>query len=206
MEGTKSYLEGRRSLNISLGIRWRTHHLRRACIRDSCLDSVARELRRRVLCIAFQETMVQGYETQTDVRAVLKVPRAAQKSSSSEQVVQRSEKTKAKNGMCSPRLGVECATPSSSIKRRIHVVTTRPWRLIPRRTRAVALRPRPSLLPPPPPRTAMSTAHRPTWDPAQAKDVKGGSRQFSVRDMAAHTKLKFRYGASNLCKQLEYEY
>ncbi|KAI0076378.1 Cwf15/Cwc15 cell cycle control protein, partial [Panus rudis PR-1116 ss-1] len=38
----------------------------------------------------------------------------------------------------------------------------------------------------------MSTAHRPTWDPAQAKDVKGGSRQFSVRDMAAHTKLKFR--------------
>ncbi|KAF8963612.1 Pre-mRNA-splicing factor Cwf15/Cwc15 [Flammula alnicola] len=38
----------------------------------------------------------------------------------------------------------------------------------------------------------MSTAHRPTWDPAQAKDVKGGSRQFSVRDMAAHTKMKFR--------------
>ncbi|PBK71296.1 Cwf15/Cwc15 cell cycle control protein [Armillaria solidipes] len=38
----------------------------------------------------------------------------------------------------------------------------------------------------------MSTAHRPTWDPAQAKDVKGGSRQFSVRDMASHTKLKFR--------------
>ncbi|KAF9529752.1 Pre-mRNA-splicing factor Cwf15/Cwc15 [Crepidotus variabilis] len=38
----------------------------------------------------------------------------------------------------------------------------------------------------------MSTAHRPTWDPAQARDVKGGSRQFSVRDMAAHTKLKFR--------------
>ncbi|EED79473.1 predicted protein [Postia placenta Mad-698-R] len=38
----------------------------------------------------------------------------------------------------------------------------------------------------------MSTAHRPTWEPAQAKDVKGGSRQFSARDMAAHTKLKFR--------------
>ncbi|EAU91802.2 hypothetical protein CC1G_04570 [Coprinopsis cinerea okayama7 len=38
----------------------------------------------------------------------------------------------------------------------------------------------------------MSTAHRPTWDPAQAKDQKAGSRQFSVRDMAAHTKLKFR--------------
>ncbi|RXW25576.1 hypothetical protein EST38_g258 [Candolleomyces aberdarensis] len=38
----------------------------------------------------------------------------------------------------------------------------------------------------------MSTAHRPTWDPAQAKDSKAGSRQYSVRDMAAHTKLKFR--------------
>ncbi|KAJ7591616.1 Pre-mRNA-splicing factor Cwf15/Cwc15 [Mycena floridula] len=38
----------------------------------------------------------------------------------------------------------------------------------------------------------MSTAHRPTWDPAQAKDVVGGSRQFSVRDMPSHTKLKFR--------------
>ncbi|KAJ7072909.1 Pre-mRNA-splicing factor Cwf15/Cwc15 [Mycena amicta] len=38
----------------------------------------------------------------------------------------------------------------------------------------------------------MSTAHRPTWDPAQAKDIKGGSRQFSARDMAMHTKLKFR--------------
>ncbi|KZS88199.1 Cwf15/Cwc15 cell cycle control protein [Sistotremastrum niveocremeum HHB9708] len=38
----------------------------------------------------------------------------------------------------------------------------------------------------------MSTAHRPTWDPAQAKEVKGGSRQFSARDMAAQTKLKFR--------------
>lgn len=43
----------------------------------------------------------------------------------------------------------------------------------------------------------MSTAHRPTWDPAQAKDVKGGSRQFSVRDMAAHTKLKFRQECSS---------
>ncbi|KAJ3867424.1 Pre-mRNA-splicing factor Cwf15/Cwc15 [Lentinula novae-zelandiae] len=38
----------------------------------------------------------------------------------------------------------------------------------------------------------MSTAHRPTWDPAQARDVKGGSRQVSVRDMPSHTKLKFR--------------
>ncbi|KAF8309079.1 Cwf15/Cwc15 cell cycle control protein [Clavulina sp. PMI_390] len=38
----------------------------------------------------------------------------------------------------------------------------------------------------------MSTAHRPTWDPAQARDVKGGSRQYSTRDMASQTKLKFR--------------
>ncbi|KIO22038.1 hypothetical protein M407DRAFT_245299 [Tulasnella calospora MUT 4182] len=38
----------------------------------------------------------------------------------------------------------------------------------------------------------MSTAHRPTWDPAQAKEVKSGSRQFSARDIASHTKLKFR--------------
>ncbi|KAH9026244.1 Cwf15/Cwc15 cell cycle control protein [Lactarius hengduanensis] len=38
----------------------------------------------------------------------------------------------------------------------------------------------------------MSTAHRPTWDPAQAREVKGGSRPYFVRDMAAHTKLKFR--------------
>ncbi|KAH9994299.1 Pre-mRNA-splicing factor Cwf15/Cwc15 [Russula vinacea] len=38
----------------------------------------------------------------------------------------------------------------------------------------------------------MSTAHRPTWDPAQAREIKGSSRQYSVRDMAAHTKLKFR--------------
>ena len=39
----------------------------------------------------------------------------------------------------------------------------------------------------------MSTAHRPTWDPAQAKDTKGASRLMSARDMNAHTKLKFRY-------------
>ena len=28
-------------------------------------------------------------------------------------------------------------------------------------------------------------------DPAQAREVKGGSRLYSVRDMAAHTRLKF---------------
>ena len=50
-------------------------------------------------------------------------------------------------------------------------------------------------------KATMSTAHRPTWDPAQAKDVKGGSRQFSVRDMAAHTKLKFRYAPTSLSRE-----
>jgi protein CWC15 len=44
----------------------------------------------------------------------------------------------------------------------------------------------------------MSTAHRPTWDPAQAREIKGSSRQYSVRDMAAHTKLKFRCGLHQL--------
>ncbi|KZT55681.1 Cwf15/Cwc15 cell cycle control protein [Calocera cornea HHB12733] len=38
----------------------------------------------------------------------------------------------------------------------------------------------------------MSTAHRPTWTPAQGKTARGNTRQFSARDMAAHTKLKFR--------------
>ncbi|KAG8966893.1 hypothetical protein FRC03_011078 [Tulasnella sp. 419] len=38
----------------------------------------------------------------------------------------------------------------------------------------------------------MSTAHRPTWDPAQGKEIKGGSRQYSARDIASQTKLKFR--------------
>ena len=38
----------------------------------------------------------------------------------------------------------------------------------------------------------MSTAHRPTWDPAQARDRVAGSRQYSSRDMAQQTKLKFR--------------
>ncbi|KAG8809554.1 hypothetical protein FRC17_003394 [Serendipita sp. 399] len=38
----------------------------------------------------------------------------------------------------------------------------------------------------------MSTAHRPTWNPAVGKEVKSGSRQFSTRDVASHTKLKFR--------------
>ncbi|SCV68615.1 BQ2448_736 [Microbotryum intermedium] len=38
----------------------------------------------------------------------------------------------------------------------------------------------------------MSTAHRPTWDPAQGKDSRLNSRVYSSRDLAAHTRLKFR--------------
>ncbi|KZV96733.1 Cwf15/Cwc15 cell cycle control protein [Exidia glandulosa HHB12029] len=38
----------------------------------------------------------------------------------------------------------------------------------------------------------MSTAHRPTWDPAQGRERAAGSRQYSSRDMAQQTKLKFR--------------
>ncbi|KAK9898177.1 Cwf15/Cwc15 cell cycle control protein [Cystobasidium minutum MCA 4210] len=38
----------------------------------------------------------------------------------------------------------------------------------------------------------MSTAHRPTWAPAQARDVGSGSKVISVRDVSSHTKLKFR--------------
>ncbi|CAD6586311.1 MAG: hypothetical protein CYPHOPRED_003470 [Cyphobasidiales sp. Tagirdzhanova-0007] len=38
----------------------------------------------------------------------------------------------------------------------------------------------------------MSTAHRPTWAPAQARSVGSGSRQISVKDVNAFTKLKFR--------------
>lgn len=38
----------------------------------------------------------------------------------------------------------------------------------------------------------MSTAHRPTWAPAQGKEGRQNSRSYSSRDLAAHTKLKFR--------------
>ncbi|GAA94947.1 uncharacterized protein L969DRAFT_25787 [Mixia osmundae IAM 14324] len=38
----------------------------------------------------------------------------------------------------------------------------------------------------------MSTAHRPTWTPAQGKEARANSRQVSVRQMASHTRLKFR--------------
>ena len=45
---------------------------------------------------------------------------------------------------------------------------------------------------------SMTTSHRPTWAPAKGHEEQGGSRafgpskQFSSRDIAAHTKLKYR--------------
>ena len=47
----------------------------------------------------------------------------------------------------------------------------------------------------------MTTAHRPTWAPAKGGEEQGGtrifapSRQFSAKDQAAQTKLKFRCAA-----------
>jgi len=38
----------------------------------------------------------------------------------------------------------------------------------------------------------MSSAHRPTWAPAQGKEGLQNSKVYSSRDIAAHTKLKFR--------------
>ncbi|KAL7006328.1 complexed with cef1p [Cystobasidiomycetes sp. EMM_F5] len=38
----------------------------------------------------------------------------------------------------------------------------------------------------------MSTAHRPTWVPAQARDAGSATRQVSTKDQNAYTKLKFR--------------
>ncbi|GAA6020221.1 hypothetical protein JCM10207_004377 [Rhodosporidiobolus poonsookiae] len=38
----------------------------------------------------------------------------------------------------------------------------------------------------------MSSAHRPTWTPAQGKEGRNNSKSYSSRDLASHTKLKFR--------------
>ncbi|GAA5922120.1 spliceosome-associated CWC15 family protein [Sporobolomyces koalae] len=38
----------------------------------------------------------------------------------------------------------------------------------------------------------MSSAHRPTWAPAQGKEGRQNSKVYSSRDLASHTKLKFR--------------
>ncbi|KAK4052901.1 complexed with cef1p [Microbotryomycetes sp. JL221] len=49
----------------------------------------------------------------------------------------------------------------------------------------------------------MSSAHRPTWDPAQGKAARGNSRIYSVRDMAAHTRLKFRQPGQGSTTEVE---
>ena len=38
----------------------------------------------------------------------------------------------------------------------------------------------------------MSSAHRPTWAPAVGKESRGGTKILLSRDIASHTKLKFR--------------
>lgn len=38
----------------------------------------------------------------------------------------------------------------------------------------------------------MSQAHRPTWNPAQGRETKAGSRQVSKLSLPSYTKLKFR--------------
>ncbi|KAH9163774.1 Cwf15/Cwc15 cell cycle control protein [Lactarius sanguifluus] len=49
----------------------------------------------------------------------------------------------------------------------------------------------------------MGTLRRIRSDPAQAREVKGGSRQYSVRDMAARTKLKFRQPGQTSMDEVE---
>ncbi|KAI8450685.1 Pre-mRNA-splicing factor Cwf15/Cwc15 [Phakopsora pachyrhizi] len=43
----------------------------------------------------------------------------------------------------------------------------------------------------------MSSAHRPTWTPEMGKDSRMNTKQYSSRDIAAHTNLKFRKAYQN---------
>ncbi|OAV99220.1 hypothetical protein PTTG_06851 [Puccinia triticina 1-1 BBBD Race 1] len=43
----------------------------------------------------------------------------------------------------------------------------------------------------------MSSAHRPTWTPAMGKDARMNTKQYSSRDIAGHTKLKYRQPGQN---------
>ncbi|KAH9811624.1 Pre-mRNA-splicing factor Cwf15/Cwc15 [Melampsora americana] len=43
----------------------------------------------------------------------------------------------------------------------------------------------------------MSSAHRPTWTPAMGKDARLNTKQYSSRDIAGHTKLKYRQPGQN---------
>lgn len=66
-----------------------------------------------------------------------------------------------------------------------------PWSCLVRGSEGQA-RMRVTVTAPPASHLDMSTAHRPTWTPAQGKERAAGSRQYSSRDMAQQTKLKFR--------------
>ena len=54
----------------------------------------------------------------------------------------------------------------------------------------------------------MTTAHRPTWNPAQASKDQGGnkfiapSKQFSARDLPGHTTLKYRQEGQNTVDEI----
>ncbi|RUP45623.1 Cwf15/Cwc15 cell cycle control protein-domain-containing protein [Jimgerdemannia flammicorona] len=51
-------------------------------------------------------------------------------------------------------------------------------------------------------RAIMTTAARPTFDPARGKDNKGPTLQYSNRDLAAHTKLKFRQPGQGISDEI----
>ncbi|RKP14653.1 Cwf15/Cwc15 cell cycle control protein-domain-containing protein [Piptocephalis cylindrospora] len=44
----------------------------------------------------------------------------------------------------------------------------------------------------------MTTAARPTFDPAKGRATISLTRQYAARDIAAHTKLKYRYGSEGV--------
>ncbi|KAI8451128.1 Cwf15/Cwc15 cell cycle control protein-domain-containing protein [Phakopsora pachyrhizi] len=50
----------------------------------------------------------------------------------------------------------------------------------------------------------MSSAHRPTWALAMGKDARMNTKQYSSRDIAAHTNLKFRKPDQNLRSDLSW--
>lgn len=49
----------------------------------------------------------------------------------------------------------------------------------------------------------MTTAARPTFDPARGSDSKAPTLQYSSRDLAAHTKLKYRQPGQTTKEELE---
>ncbi|EGG03807.1 uncharacterized protein MELLADRAFT_89913 [Melampsora larici-populina 98AG31] len=48
----------------------------------------------------------------------------------------------------------------------------------------------------------MSSAHRPTWTPAMGKDARLNTKQYSSRDIAGHTKLKYRQPGQNSINEI----